>query len=411
MTPGLGFFYMGQGVSRNNVMQTLLSSMIAMPVVTLQWFVWGYSLAFSPYGCKFIGDLNFAGFHNVAVLDFHPNAPTVNHMAFAFFQMMFAIVTPAIIFSGGAERLKMGPFVIFLVIWSTIVYDIIAYWAWAPNGWFRVLGGMDFAGGMAVETASGFSSLAVALALGPRKKRAKGSTNAPMVILGGALLWFGWIGFNAGSEGAANARASNAAMVTHLTACVAAATWMLCEYILHKKVGNVALINGAVAGLVCVTPAAGYILAPSCLALGVVSGVACYCMSKLRKRFADDSFDAFAVHGVAGFLGLLLTGIFAEKDIISLDGTATEGGWIDRHFIQLAYQLAGACAAAGWAFCLTFAIVKIMMWVAKCAKVSIVHDDQENIDDVELGECAHAFIEPNKVFSEDKSMSNKNVDV
>lgn len=251
----------------------------------------------------------------------NPLYPTIPNMAYCFFQMMFAIITPALVFSGGAERLKLGWYMIFLFVWATLVYDPIAYWAWGVNGWWRNLGGLDYAGGMPVETAGGFASLAVALALGPRKIKNKGGTNVPIVILGGALLWFGWIGFNAGSAGNASARAANAAFVTNLAGAVGAGTWMVCEYILHGKLGSMGLINGAVAGMVCITPGAGYVQAPCALIYGVLPGILCYIVSKLRKKFVDDAFDAFAVHGVAGFLGLCLNGFFAEKDVMALDGT------------------------------------------------------------------------------------------
>ena len=196
-----------------------------------------------------------------------------------------------------------------------------------------------------------------------------------MVVLGGALLWFGWVGFNAGSEGACNARASNAAFNTHFTACVAASFWLLCDFLRTKKLSSISLINGAVAGMVIITPAAGYIEPASCWALGAVAGIVCYFMCLLMKRFVDDSFDAFGVHGVAGFLGLLLTGIFAESNVISLDGIVSNGGFINRNWIQLAYQAAGACAAAVWSFVVTFLIIKAMQLIAKLAKKSIVHDE------------------------------------
>ncbi|CAL5978504.1 Ammonium_transporter [Hexamita inflata] len=410
MTPGLAYLYAGGSNNRGNVMHTIMSSFVALPVVTVQWFIWGYSLAFSQSNNSYIGNLNYAGMHNVYDGGFYPTDPSVPNMAFCFFQMMFAVITPAIIFSGAAERIKMGPFMIILFVWATIVYDPIAYWTWSPSGWFMKLGGLDTAGGMAVETASGFASLAMALALGPRKNKTKGSINTPMVSLGGAILWFGWIGFNAGSIGAANARAANAAFVTHLSGSVAAATWMLCDWILHKKVGVLSIVNGAVAGMVCITPACGYVQPASALAFGVVSAVATYTAARWRKRFADDPFDAFACHGVSGFIGMLLTGVFAEKKVIDLGlaiPSAVKGGWIDHNYIQLAKQLAGATSSAVYSFGMTFIIVKALMFIAKLTRTSIIHQDQDNIDENELGENAQAFLEPNKYFSETHSKKSK----
>ncbi|CAL6052730.1 Ammonium_transporter [Hexamita inflata] len=382
MTPGLAYLYAGGSNNRNNIMHTIMSSFVAFPIVTIQWFIWGFSLVFSKADNTFIGNLDYAGMHNVFnIKTGYEQDPTVPIMAFCFFQMMFAVITPAIIFSGAAERIKMGPFMIILFVWATIVYDPIAYWTWNPNGWFFKNGGLDTAGGMPVETASGFASLAMALALGPRKNKTKGSINTPMVSLGGAILWFGWIGFNAGSVGGANARAANAAFVTHLSGSVAAATWMLLDWILHKKCGVLSIVNGAVAGLVCITPACGYIQPASALAFGVVSAVASFTAFRWRKRFVDDPFDAFACHGISGFIGMLLTGVFAEKKVIDVDlstPSLIKGGWIDHNYIQLAWQCAGAVSAATYSFGMTFIIVKVIMYIAKLAGTSIIHEDQDN---------------------------------
>lgn len=245
---------------------------------------------------------------------------------------MTNIVTPAIIFSGCAERMKMGYFAIFLFVWCTLVFDILAYWAWAPNGWFFAMGGYDTAGGMAVEIACGFSTLALSIAMGPRKVRYEGVVNGPLLLIGGAILWFGWLGFNSGSVGGANARACNAAFVTHLSASMAAGVWMICDKVYRKKISATGVICGGVAGLVVATPAAGFIQPPSALAIGAVAAVGCYITTIWRRRFVDDTFDAFSFHGICGFTGMLLTGVFASKDIIALDGIIAPGGWIDNHY-------------------------------------------------------------------------------
>ncbi|CAL6013045.1 Ammonium_transporter [Hexamita inflata] len=223
------------------------------------------------------------------------------------------------------------------------------------------------------------------------------------------LQWFPQVAPSSGSVGlvsmpvgGANARAANAAFVTHLSGSVAAATWMLLDWILHKKCGVLSIVNGAVAGLVCITPACGYVQPASALAFGVVSAVASFTAFRWRKRFVDDPFDAFACHGVSGFIGMLLTGVFAENKVINVDGIdlGYKGGWIDHHYIQLAWQCAGAVSAAAYSFGMTFIIVKVIMYIAKLAGTSIIHEDQDNIDDIELGENAQQFLEPNKYFSE-----------
>eukprot|EP00727_Mastigamoeba_balamuthi_P004684 m51a1_g14213 putative ammonium transporter (484) ;mRNA; r:169484-171492 len=390
LTPGLGFFYAGGTVSPRNVMHTIMSSM---------WYFWGYTLAFSDTGSKFIGDFKWIGLHGVNTGEPHPMAPTIPNMAYCMFQLMFATVTPAIVFSGAAERIKMLPYMIFVLIWGTVVYDFIAYWAWAQNGWFRQIGGLDYAGGMAVETASGFASLGLARALGRRKKQESDINNAPFIVLGTAFLWFGWIGFNAGSALGANQRAAAAAMNTHFTACIAGGVWMVCHYLHTKKWSVVAVCEGAVAGLVCATPAAGYIDIHSCLAFGFVSGTVCFFATHLNKLLkVDDTFMAFACHGTAGFLGMLLTGIFADKDIIRTDGVTCTyndtplcqpGGWVNRRFIQLAIQLAGASAAAGWAFFWSYSVVRVLRWAGI---IPLKEKAEDGLDLKVLGEEGYSFV-------------------
>lgn len=407
MTPGLGFFYGGANVSVKSTMHTIMSSMIALPIIGIQWYLWGYTLSFSDTGCRFIGDMKWIGLHGVNEGPPHPLAPTVPNMAFAFFQLMFATVTPAIVFSGGAERMRMLPYMIFLFVWATLIYDIIAYWAWAPNGWFHHMGGLDYAGGMAVETASGFASFGLARALGRRKRKCKEQetevNNAPFVVLGAGILWFGWIGFNAGSATAANARAAAAAMNTNFSAAMGAMTWLITEYFMKNRKWNViAACNGAVAGLVAITPGAGYVSIHACLCIGAIAGCLCCLATKINYLLqVDDTFTALACHGLGGFMGLVFTGIFADQSVIRLDGTKTcsnnipacqPGGWVNHHWMQILIQLAGAAAAAGWALVLTYVTVRLLKMIS-WLPLKLDVEDQKDIDMVEIGESGYLFVE------------------
>ncbi len=362
MTPALGFFY--GGLARNkNVINTIMLSFIIVGVVGVQWVVIGYSLAFGPDVGGFIGDLSWFGLRHVGAAPHDTYFPTVPHQAFMIFQMMFAIITPALITGAFVERAKFSTFLVFTVLWATLVYDPVAHWVFAKDGWAGNLGGyggLDFAGGTVIHVNSGFAALAAAFAFGKRK----GFGVVPMephnvtyVVLGAALLWFGWFGFNAGSEGAADFTAVNAFTVTQVATATAAVTWMGMSWIFAGKPSVVGAAAGAVAGLVAITPASGFVQPMSAIAIGFGAGVFCYLAVRLRARLSfDDSLDVWGVHGIGGAWGAFATGIFATTFVNSLG----RDGLIEGEPYQLVRQLIPIGAAAGYSFVMTFVILKVL---------------------------------------------------
>jgi Amt family ammonium transporter len=317
MTPGLAFFYGGM-VRRKNVMATIMQSFFLVALISVQWVIWGYSLAFSP-GNSYIGSLNWLFLHDMPAVN--PAAPTVPHYAFMIFQAMFAIITPALICGAYAERVKFKGFVVFSLLWATFVYDPIAHWVWG-GGFFS--NALDFAGGTVVHMSSGYSALTLALLLGTRKGYGKNPMvphNLTLVLLGASLLWFGWFGFNAGSAGAANALACNAFVTTNTATAMSAITWCLIELFHHGKATSLGAASGAVAGLVAITPACGYVDIMGALIIGFIVAFLCYAAIQVKVKMGyDDSLDAFGVHGVGGTWGALATGLFALKAINGTDG-------------------------------------------------------------------------------------------
>jgi Amt family ammonium transporter len=316
MTPGLAFFYGGM-VRRKNVLGILMQCFACLSIISLLWVLYGYSLAFSK------GNAFFGGFDALLLkgVGAEPNADyaaTIPQSAFAIFQMMFAIITPAVLLGSIAERVKFSSFVVFIVLWTTIVYLPICHMAWGVGGLFRNMGILDFAGGTVVEINSGIAGLISALYLGKRIGINKPSLhNIPFVILGGALLWFGWFGFNAGSALACNSIAVNAFLTTNTAAAAAALSWAIIEWFLSGKPTMFGTITGAIAGLVAVTPAAGFIDAGAAILLGILAGaLSFFAVGVMKQHFGyDDSLDVFGVHGVCGFLGMLFTGLFAQKAV------------------------------------------------------------------------------------------------
>jgi Amt family ammonium transporter len=393
MTPGLGFFYGGMARAKH-AQATLMTSILAIAVISVQWFFWGYSLVFSTSGGSFIGDLKHIVLRGVDD-DPHPLAPNIPENCYMFYQLMFAIITPALAFGAAAERASIESFLLFLFAWSTLVYDFVACWTWGPNGWLNIkIKAYDFAGGGPVHIASGFAALAYCLLVG--KRTGYGTTefkphSLSNVVLGTALLWFGWFGFNGGSELAADARAINACVVTNLAACVAGLSWMLVEFIGKRKLSSFGFCCGAVAGLVGITPAAGFVSPASSLVFGVVTGVGCFyaCRIKVRAGF-DDAFDVFGVHGVGGVIGGLLTGIFAEKRIAKLGGAEIAGGWLDHNYDQLGRQIIAILCIAAWSFVMSTIILKgldVLPWIG-----IRVPKDEETLGDIAIiGETAWAW--------------------
>ena len=350
MTPGLAFFYGGL-VRTRNVISTIMYSFIAMAVVSVIWVLWGYSLAFGDGG-KFIGDFEKLGLSGIDINDESGGIPT---LLFVTFQMMFAIITPALITGAFVERFKFTTYILFLVIWVTIVYAPIAHWVWAPEGWLFKEGALDFAGGTVVHINAGVAAVAAALLVGRRRSPGVEPHNVPYVILGAALLWFGWFGFNAGSGLAANTLGVNAFLVTNTAAAAAALTWGLLSQIQTGRMGAVGVASGAVAGLVAITPASGYVGVMGALGIGFGAGALCYGAVWLRsKTELDDALEVFAVHGVGGIWGALATGIFAAA---AIGGTK---GAIEGNVSQMVTQLVAVAATIGYSFVVTVLILKVL---------------------------------------------------
>jgi Amt family ammonium transporter len=326
MTPGLALFYGGL-VRRKNVLSTIMHSFFILGLVSVTWVLWGYTLAFGPdTGLGIIGGLDWLALEGVGAAPSDVYATTIPHLAFAAFQGMFAIITPALITGAFAERKRFKAFVLFAVAWSTRVYAPVAHWVWSPDGWLVGLGVLDFAGGTVVHLSSGVAALVAALYIGRRSGLTEASTephDVPMTVLGAGLLWFGWFGFNAGSALGANGLAATAVVTTNTAAGMAAITWVTLSW-LHRGTPSVlGAAVGAVAGLVAVTPAAGFVTPAAAVLIGLAAGSVCYGAAQLRLRSRiDDALDVFAVHGVGGALGAVATGVFATTAVnaAGLDG-------------------------------------------------------------------------------------------
>ncbi len=360
MLPGLALFYGGL-VRRKNVLSTIMHSFFGLALVSVVWVLIGFTLAFGPdvNGLGLIGGLDFAGFMNVGIGPSAVYAPTIPFVLFAAFQLMFAAITPALISGAFAERKRFGAFVLFTILWSIFVYSPVAHWVWSADGWLYRMGALDFAGGTVVHAASGISALIVALLIGRRAVNGQGMEphDIPMTVLGAGLLWFGWFGFNAGSAVGANGVAANALLVTNTAAAAATITWVLASYLHHRKVSVVGAACGAVAGLVAITPASGYVTAGGALVIGLAVGGICYGATLLRSRLRiDDALDVFAVHGVGGVFGALATGVFATTAI----NASIQGGLIDGNPSQLVTQAVAIGAVIAYAVVATFVIVKVV---------------------------------------------------
>ncbi len=320
MTPAVGFFYGGL-VRRKNVLSVIMQSMFILALISVQWVLWGYSLAFGPDRWGLIGGLEWLGLHGVGLQPNPDYAPTIPHQAFMIFQAMFAVITPALITGAFAERKRFKAFVIFTLLWATFVYDPLAHWVWGNGGWLKNLGALDFAGGTVVHISSGVSALVAARTLGPRLglgEEPMDPHDATMSVLGAVLLWFGWFGFNAGSALAANGVAVNAFVVTNTAAAMAALTWITVSWAHKGRPSVLGAAAGAVAGLVAITPASGFVTAEGSILIGLGAGVVCYFATQLREKLrVDDALDVWGVHGVGGTWGALATGLFATVTVNS----------------------------------------------------------------------------------------------
>ncbi|MFA7254958.1 MAG: ammonium transporter [Candidatus Omnitrophota bacterium] len=360
MTPGLAFFYGGL-VRKKNMLSVLMQCFMLMCIITLQWVIFGYSLSFGPDIKGMIGSLSWAGLHGVGITPFADYSATVPHQAFMIYQAMFAIITPGLILGAFAERMKFSAFVVFSLLWATFVYDPVCHWVWGVGGFLRNMGALDFAGGTVVHINAGVAALACALVLGKRKgypSHMSPPHNLPFAVLGAGLLWFGWFGFNGGSALGANGLATSALVVTHVAAAAAGLTWSLIEWKISSKPTMLGMITGAVAGLVAITPAAGFVGPMDAIWIGIGVSVICYFfVAVVKSKFGyDDSLDAFGVHGVGGIWGALATGLWATKEI----NPAGNNGLFYGNPGLLWIQLKAVVITIVYSFIVSFVLLKIV---------------------------------------------------
>lgn len=390
MTPGLAFFYGGL-VRRKNVLGVMMQCFIILAVLSLQWVLFGYSLAFSP-GNGFIGSMKWFALNGVGLEPYAAYSATIPHQAFMIFQGMFAVIAPALIIGAFAERMKFSAFLVFTLIWATFVYDPIAHWVWGTGGWLRDMGALDFAGGTVVHIAAGIAALVTAIVVGKRKCYSKCPSpphNLPFSVLGAALLWFGWFGFNAGSALSANGVAANAFVVTNTAAAAAALSWALLDWIFNGNPTMLGTISGAVAGLVAITPAAGFVGIGGAIAIGLLVSVFCFvAVGYLKHKFGyDDSLDAFGIHGIGGIWGALATGLFACK-AINVDGA---DGMFFGNSRLFKVQLIAVAVTAAYAFIATLIIYKL---VDRVIGVRVVEEEEAiGLDLTQHNERAYTMLE------------------
>jgi Amt family ammonium transporter len=386
MTPGLALFYGGM-VRRKNVLGTIMHSFIAIALISVQWILFGYTLSFGPDVNGIIGDLSWAGLSGVGLTPNADYAPTIPHLAFMIYQMMFAVITPALISGAFAERMKFSAYLIFAVVWTTIVYDPVAHWVWGAGGWMKKLGVLDFAGGIVVHATSGFSALAAALFIGRRKgflHEPMPPHDLPLTVLGAGLLWFGWFGFNAGSALSSGELATMAFVTTHTAAVSATLTWTMAEWAHRGKPTMFGAATGAIAGLATITPAAGFVGPMPALLIGVAAGLVCYTALNAKMKFGyDDSLDAFGVHGVGGTLGTIMAGVFASIAINS----AGANGLVFGNPKQLATQVGAVALVAVYSFVVSIALFKILDMVIG---IRVSKDEEtEGLDISQHGETGY----------------------
>lgn len=358
MTPMLAFFYGGL-VRKKNILSVLMQCMVILCVISLQWILFGYSLAFGPDKGGIIGGIEWLGLNGVGLEPHETYMTTVPHQLFMAFQMMFAVITPALIIGAFAERIKFSGFLLFTILWATLVYDPLAHWVWAKDGWLLSLGALDFAGGTVIHINAGISALVFILLLGKRVGHEhRLPHNLPFAVLGAGFLWFGWFGFNAGSAGAANTVAVSAFINTNTAAAAAGLTWLVLDWIFNKVPTMLGVATGLVAGLVAVTPAAGYVTPMSAIAIGVIATLFCFLfVTKIKEKFGyDDALDVFGVHGIGGIIGALSTGLFATKTV----NEAGNNGLFYGNPELLLVQLLTTVVAIVFSAVMTFVLFKIV---------------------------------------------------
>lgn len=387
MTPGLSLFYGGM-VRRKNVMATLMQSFVLLALVSVQWVLWGYTLSFGPDHAGLIGGLNWLGFAGVGAAPNADYAGTIPHAGFAMFQLMFAIITPALITGAFAERMRFPAFLLFALLWTTFVYDPLAHWVWGTGGWLREMGALDFAGGTVVHISAGVSGLVAALYLG--RRQGFGSQpllphNLPMTVLGAGLLWFGWFGFNAGSALGANGLAVTALVTTNTAAAAGLMGWVAAEYLLQRRATALGGVSGAIAGLVAITPAAGFVTPLAAILIGFSGGIVCCWAVMVLKRRAgyDDALDAFGCHGVGGIWGAVATGIFATTAV----NPGGADGLLAGNSALLGVQLVAVAATVVFAAGATLLIVKLVDLVVGLRVTS--EEEELGLDLTQHGEQAY----------------------
>ena len=390
MTPGLAFFYGGM-VRRKNVLGILMQCFIILCAVSLQWVLFGYSLSFAP-GNPLVGGLQWLGLSGVGQAPNPDYAATIPHLAFMIFQAMFAVITPALIIGAFAERVKFSAFLIFTLLWATFVYDPLCHMVWGVGGWLRSLGALDFAGGTVVHINAGVAGLVATLVIGKRRGYENTPTplhNLPFVVLGAALLWFGWFGFNAGSALGAGALAAQAFVTTHIAAAAAGLSWALLEWNVNGRPTIFGTVTGVVAGLVAITPAAGFVAVPSAIIIGILVSVFCfYAVSVVKPKLGyDDSLDAFGVHGIGGMWGALATGLFATKSVNS----AGADGLFYGNPQQFVNQLIAVGVTVVFTAVVTFVILKV---VDALVGLRVKEEDEEiGLDLTQHQEVAYTVLE------------------
>lgn len=388
MTPAVGLFYGGM-VRRKNLLSTITMSVLTLGIISIEWVLVGYSMAFGPDRFGLIGTLDWAGLKNVGYKPNPDYAATIPHLLFMAFQMMFAVITPALIVGAYVERIKFSSYILFTLLWALFVYNPVAHWVWAKGGWLKDLGALDFAGGTVVHITAGVSALALSLVIRKRKDFGKVQmepNNIPLTLLGAFLLWFGWFGFNGGSSLAANEIGVNAFVVTNVAAASAAISWMIISW-LYKKPSAIGIATGAVVGLVAITPASGYVNALSAIVIGAVASIISFYCIRLRERLElDETLDVWACHGMGGTWGALATGIFASKAV----NPGGNNGLIFGNFKLFLVQLISVAVVWAFSFVITFVIAKIL---DKTVGLAVTYEEETvGLDISQHGEEAYGGI-------------------
>lgn len=394
MTPGLAFFYGGL-VRKKNVLSILMQCFIVICIISIQWVVFGYSLAFGPDVKGVIGNLDWAFLKHVGSDPFAGYAATIPHSVFMIFQAMFAVITPALILGAFAERMKFSAFCLFIILWATLVYDPVAHWVWGLGGFLSRSdaagnardGALDFAGGTVVHINAGVAALAAALVMGKRVGNSSPPHSLPFAVLGAGLLWFGWFGFNAGSALAANGLAGNAFVTTHIATASAGLGWVICDWIYHRRATTLGVISGAVAGLVAITPACGFVSPMSAIWIGLGAALICWIAVTIVKPKLgyDDSLDAFGVHGIGGMWGALATGLFAEKAINGCDGLFFGNPG------QFLIQIKAVLVTIVYSFVLSFVLLKL---IDKFVGLRVTeHEERIGLDLTQHKEAGYTMLE------------------